>query len=197
MAAQHDQAGYPECRKDQHRFRYSGKAGSMTGAELQALRRAAGITQTDIGTMIDCTRHSVSYWEGKDHLDRHAVRWGIPAKMLQAMGHPLPDYRTSTRARGDGVLPWHDLEQAALARHDARVAERIARKNATRRVICAARTRKGQPCRLKSEPGRTRCKFHGGKSTGPKTAEGKARIAAAQRARWPAYRQRQGAGATV
>lgn len=29
-----------------------------------------------------------------------------------------------------------------------------------------------------------RCKLHGGKSTGPKTAEGRARIAAAQRARW-------------
>lgn len=29
-----------------------------------------------------------------------------------------------------------------------------------------------------------RCKLHGGKSTGPKTAEGRARIAEAQRARW-------------
>lgn len=161
----------------------------MTGAELQALRRAAGINQTDMGAMIDCTRHSVSYWEGKGLLPRHAVRRGIPARMLQAMGHPLPDYRTITRARGDGVLPWHDLEQATLDRHNARVAERVAHHNATRRVICAARTRKGQPCRLKSEPGRNRCKFHGGKSTGPKTAEGKARIAAAQRARWAAYRQ--------
>ena len=162
----------------------------MTGAELQALRRAAGINQTAMGAMIDCTRHSVSYWEGKGQLGGHAVRWGIPAKMLQAMGHPLPDYRTPMRARGHGVLAWRDMEQAALDRHNARVAERIAHQNATRRVICAARTRKGQPCRLKSEPGRTRCKFHGGKSTGPKTAEGKARIAAAQRARWAASRAR-------
>ena len=29
-----------------------------------------------------------------------------------------------------------------------------------------------------------RCRLHGGKSTGPRTAEGRARIAAAQRARW-------------
>lgn len=29
-----------------------------------------------------------------------------------------------------------------------------------------------------------RCRLHGGKSSGPKTAEGRARIAAAQRARW-------------
>jgi DNA-binding XRE family transcriptional regulator len=165
----------------------------MTGAELQALRHAAGINQTDMGAMIDATRHSVSYWETKGLLPRHAVRWGIPAKMLEAMGHPLSDYRTPTRTRGDGVLAWHGLEQAAIDRHNARVAKRIAHQNATRRVICAARTRKGQPCRLKSEPGRTRCKFHGGKSTGPRTYEGKARIAAVQRARWATYRQQQGA----
>lgn len=29
-----------------------------------------------------------------------------------------------------------------------------------------------------------RCRLHGGKSTGPRTAEGRARIAAAQRLRW-------------
>ncbi len=64
--------------------------------------------------------------------------------------------------RGDGVLLWRDLEQAALDRHDICVAERIARHNATRRVICADRTRKGQPFRLELEPGRNHCKFHGG-----------------------------------
>jgi ABC transporter substrate binding protein len=35
-----------------------------------------------------------------------------------------------------------------------------------------------------------RCRFHGGLSTGPKTAEGKARIAEAQRRRWAAVRGR-------
>jgi hypothetical protein len=128
-------------------------------------------------------------------LPSHAVRRGIPAKMMQAIGHSLPDYRTFTRPRGGGVLSWRDLEQSALDRHNARVAERVAHQNATRRVICAARTRKGHPCRLKSEPGRAGCKFHGGKSTGPLTDEGKARIAAAQRQRWATYRQQQRAGA--
>lgn len=52
------------------------------------------------------------------------------------------------------------------------------------RVICGAKTRKGTPCRCKSEPGKRRCKFHGGMSTGPKTAEGRQRIAEAQRRRW-------------
>ena len=50
-------------------------------------------------------------------------------------------------------------------------------------VICGAKTRKGGECRNKSEPGKRRCKYHGGKSTGAKTPEGIARIAEAQRRR--------------
>lgn len=43
---------------------------------------------------------------------------------------------------------------------------------------CGAKTRKGTPCKgFAMKNGR--CKLHGGKSTGPKTDEGKARIAAA------------------
>ena len=52
------------------------------------------------------------------------------------------------------------------------------------RPRCGARTRKGDPCLVRVEPGKRRCRFHGGLSTGPRTAEGKARIAAAQRNRW-------------
>ena len=54
---------------------------------------------------------------------------------------------------------------------------------------CGARTRKGTPCKAKALPGKTRCKFHGGMSTGPKTAEGRQKIADAQRRRWAAYRK--------
>jgi hypothetical protein len=43
--------------------------------------------------------------------------------------------------------------------------------------LCNARTKSGRPCRaLKLEHGR--CKWHGGLSTGPKTAAGKARALA-------------------
>lgn len=51
---------------------------------------------------------------------------------------------------------------------------------------CGARTRKGTPCKCMPIPGRRRCKFHGGLSTGPKTAAGKARISEAQKRRWAA-----------
>jgi len=47
----------------------------------------------------------------------------------------------------------------------------------TQRVLCGAkRHRDGQPCQAKSEPGKQRCRFHGGRSTGPKTEEGKRRV---------------------
>ena len=44
------------------------------------------------------------------------------------------------------------------------------------RVICGARRRRdGQPCQGLSVPGRRRCKWHGGASTGPKTSQGRAK----------------------
>jgi hypothetical protein len=47
------------------------------------------------------------------------------------------------------------------------------------REICGARRhRDGQPCQAKSEPGKRRCRFHGGRSTGPRTEAGKARALA-------------------
>ena len=44
---------------------------------------------------------------------------------------------------------------------------------------CLAKTRKGTPCQNPVVTDRNRCRMHGGKSTGPRTAEGKARVAAA------------------
>ena len=53
---------------------------------------------------------------------------------------------------------------------------------------CGAKTRKGTPCQMRPIPWSRRCRLHGGLSTGPKTAEGRARIAEAQRRRWAAWR---------
>ena len=44
---------------------------------------------------------------------------------------------------------------------------------------CNARTRRGTACQKPPMKGKKRCRLHGGRSSGPKTAEGKARIAAA------------------
>ena len=45
--------------------------------------------------------------------------------------------------------------------------------------LCGAKTRSGTPCAKFPIQGKRRCRLHGGLSTGPKTAEGRARIAAA------------------
>ncbi len=44
---------------------------------------------------------------------------------------------------------------------------------------CLAKTRRGTECQKPAIKGRKRCQLHGGRSTGPRTVEGRARIAAA------------------
>jgi hypothetical protein len=56
------------------------------------------------------------------------------------------------------------------------------------RDMCSARTRRGTACMRKALDN-GRCPNHRGLSTGPKTAEGRAQIAARQRERWQAWHQ--------
>jgi hypothetical protein len=77
-----------------------------------------------------------------------------------------------------------------MAREMAGLSAKRTAAQARRRVPCDAKSRKGVPCRNTSEPGRPRCKYHGGMSTGPRTPEGRARIAEAQRRRWQGQKPR-------
>ena len=89
----------------------------------------------------------------------------VPARLHEFGGDTyLSEGIVSARARAYEFGWWerYEAEQA--------------RRAAARRVPCGAkRHRDGQPCQAKSEPGKRRCRFHGGRSTGPRTAEGKAR----------------------
>ena len=61
--------------------------------------------------------------------------------------------------------------------HAPALAARLERANSSKR--CGARRKRdGQPCQQPAMPN-GRCRLHGGLSTGPQTAEGKARIGAA------------------
>jgi hypothetical protein len=52
-------------------------------------------------------------------------------------------------------------------------------------LICGARNRKdGQPCKAKPLPGKARCKWHAGMSTGPNTPEGLERTRQYALAKW-------------
>ena len=61
---------------------------------------------------------------------------------------------------------------------------RCAAREVTKRVVCGGRRRSdGRPCEALSVPGKRRCKWHGGCSTGPRTSEGKAKVTANLRKR--------------
>jgi hypothetical protein len=55
--------------------------------------------------------------------------------------------------------------------------------------VCGAKTRTGKPCQAPGNGRGGRCKLHGGKSTGPKTQEGKARSLAALRGNCPSRKR--------
>jgi hypothetical protein len=149
-------------------------------------RLEQGLGQRELARRAGITHKAVGYWEAKPELDLrgYAVKRIVAA--LGLTGGEFSDHYT--RARGRVLHPdgmFHLLTTFAPG-----MSRRLCRRIAYGRVICGAMTRKGTPCRAKSEPGRRRCKFHGGCSTGPRTAEGRARISEAQRKRWADWRNR-------
>ena len=76
--------------------------------------------------------------------------------------------------------------------HDERV-ELCELRRARNAARCGAKTRTGTPCKRKPELGRTRCRCHGGCSTGPRTPEGRARALAALERGRKTQRQRRAA----
>ncbi len=185
---------------------------TITGAELRTCRKAAKLTQAELAKQAGFARDAVCYWEGKDrvplrsgapaafakvlglsknagfsHLYTRAWSWGL----LNAGKDEALRGTQYARAGGQGLSPfaaWQAWLEVRMAAETARLNTKTAQRLARLRVLCGAKTRAGGPCRNKSEPGKRRCKFHGGKSTGPKTPEGKARIAEAQRQRWAAIK---------
>lgn len=96
------------------------------------------------------------------------------------------------QARGRGS--WGTMHVRSGGR-DREERSRTMTEKATRgpRPACGAITRTGAPCRRKVVPGKARCPNHGGLSTGPRTEEGRRRIAEAQRRRWQNWRNPSGA----
>jgi hypothetical protein len=73
-----------------------------------------------------------------------------------------------------------------VAAKRARESEERTRLRELKKQPCGAKTRAGHPCQRKGLGRGGRCANHGGASTGPKTIEGRQRIAEAQRRRWAA-----------
>lgn len=157
----------------------------MTGAELRQARHAAGLSRRVLAALAGLHPDAVRYWERKPRLD--LCGYAVVA-MLTALG--LDDLsRRNLHASNRFTASRHGESLGATNARDGLLPRRGISSVHNR---CGARTRKGTPCRAKALPGKTRCKFHGGASTGPRTAEGRARIAEAQRKRWAAWRAAKG-----
>ena len=162
----------------------------MTGKELAALRRRSGLSQSALARRTGLSRQAISYWEGKPALDGRAATL---TKIASAFDQTDRQHILNSRP-GLGFTALHFT--APTPEHWNLIHTAIAIRKATeaqlQRRPCGATTRKGAACKLASEPGKKRCRLHGGLSTGPKTAEGKARIAEAQRRRWADRRKAKG-----
>ena len=113
------------------------------------------------------------------------------ARLSTVMESQIAELRAIRTHAGWG-LTMSASEAAQLALQIAEAQERAAQRASRKRVVCGAKTRRGTSCKHKSEPGKRRCKFHGGRSTGPKSEEGNTRIADAQRLRWALWRVNKG-----
>jgi hypothetical protein len=110
-------------------------------------------------------------------------------------GKRLPDqlsiYERIAERRG---VPFSYLPMESIARgflsgsFTRRVRVWVGEVPKSRRDKCGARTRKGTLCKATCVPNMGKCRMHGGLSTGPKTAEGRARIAESNRRRAEAKR---------
>jgi len=159
-----------------------------SGAELAARRTAAGLTQNQLAQLAGLGRSTVQYWERAPRLDPHG--WAVD-RLAGVLGWSVHAYNGCSTARAceSGDCPY--LSAAAEGRASGTFLKsqvREAQRVSVRRVICGAKTRKNTNCGNKSEPGKTRCKFHGGMSTGARTPEGIERIREAQRRRWARVR---------
>lgn len=74
------------------------------------------------------------------------------------------------------------IEQKKLIEADIRIIELLEKIK-----FCNAITRKGTYCKRKPVIGKSRCRLHGGLSTGPKTEEGRKRVAQASQLRMKEY----------
>lgn len=85
----------------------------------------------------------------------------------------------NNQGKSDPITPtrkpeFPDMSARANDSGDGGLSDGTPANKAKQRVVCGAiRRRDGQPCQALSEPGKRRCKWHGGCSTGPRTPEGK------------------------
>lgn len=160
----------------------------MTGLDVKNLRRLFGLSRKALARMVREPRYAIKFWEdfGEDKIyDSERAEVVLDAllenlKRFETLPETLqPTLFSNTHAPVHaryGVL-------LAAARKSAECGQRLERPQ------CGARTRAGGRCKAPAVRGKARCRMHGGLSSGPRTKEGRARIAEAQRRRWQTIRE--------
>jgi transcriptional regulator with XRE-family HTH domain len=164
--------------------------GNKKGFDLSACRKLAGLTLKALAQRAVISCSAVKYWERKAGINPNCRAVKSIAKALGIRDLTVFPQQYA-RAGGWGVTGWDQIWAQLDAEVELQMVawrQRAALRAARLRVVCGAKTRKDTPCRNLSEPGKMRCKFHGGKSTGPRSVAGRANIAEAQRVRWAKWR---------
>lgn len=112
-----------------------------------------------------------------EDLRRARARVASLAAVLARYGAHAATLRASPSLLSEALARVYEAH-ASRASRDLAVARRELAALA-RRQRCGARCRDGHPCGAPRSGRGGRCKLHGGRSTGPRTAEGKARALAA------------------
>lgn len=95
-------------------------------------------------------------------------------KRLRPIPYPVGSERRRQRIETALRYGWAKSYREALAYVSE--TNKRARNTPVYKERCEARTRRGTPCQCKALAN-GRCKYHGGKSTGPRTTAGKAKSA--------------------
>ena len=108
-------------------------------------------------------------WEFADQVIARGLAAGIARPVEVYVDSAKPAGRRPAQAKGSPRSPRQPSPDKAAAPSEPLTGRQ------RKRCGARARSRGGAPCQCKVVPGRTRCKLHGGMSTGPKTPEGRAR----------------------
>lgn len=94
-------------------------------------------------------------------------------KAAKVLASPLTLKRIETRSPDFALRKALERAKEWKRHHvDCALSDRQWAKALNRRAACGARKKDGAQCRAMTEPGRNRCRFHGGRSTGPRTVVG-------------------------
>jgi len=177
-----------------------------TGAQIRAARALLDWTQHDLADAAGLHVNSVSYWECQAEfpsgLFREPVacrqirqvlaRAGVkflsdPAPGVQLRGKATitPPQRAAARTRASSGIIVEEIVADITPANTLGPSQPINKKPGAR---CGAKTRSGQACRRPGLGRGGRCANHGGASTGPRSDEGRKRIALAQKKRWARFR---------